>query len=197
MLDNMDMLSAGTAWIAAVVLVVIAVVRSEDSGAFLSYCWPLVGAISGFLWFNRPPACIFMGDVGSTFLGFVLSVTTLELIGGRTEPTDWLVPLFLLAVPCYDMISVVLIRLRQGRSPFHADKQHLSHRLTALGLSRPAAVAIIHALALLSGLAALALVQLSSASGRCVVIALFVVGWCAFIVFDVLAALRRPRGDAA
>jgi UDP-GlcNAc:undecaprenyl-phosphate GlcNAc-1-phosphate transferase len=195
MLDNMDLLSAGTAWLAAIGLVVIYAMRPSDS-AGLGFCWPLVGALTGFLWFNCPPARIFMGDVGSTFLGYFLSVATLDVVWPVAEPTDLLVPLFLLAVPCYDMISVVLIRLRQGRSPFHADKQHLSHRLTRLGLSRPAAVAVIHGLALLSVLAAVLLARTTSTAERTGVVATFVIGWCAFIAIDTIVIMRRPPEES-
>src|SRR5262249_33157921 len=67
----------------------------------------------------------------------------------------WLVPVCVLALPWYDLVVVVAIRLAQGRSPFHADKQHLSHRLVARGLNPVAAVGVIHLLALVSGIAGL------------------------------------------
>jgi UDP-GlcNAc:undecaprenyl-phosphate GlcNAc-1-phosphate transferase len=149
MLDNMDALSAGVAWIAAAAFAVDLGPGTPGLVPFLL----LMGAVSGFLWFNRPPARIFMGDAGSTFLGFYLGVFSLE--SGFTDdgPSRWAVPLCVLAVPWYDLITVVTLRLWQGRSPFHADKQHLSHRLVALGLGSPGAVGVIYVLALASGAA--------------------------------------------
>jgi UDP-GlcNAc:undecaprenyl-phosphate GlcNAc-1-phosphate transferase len=166
MLDNMDALSAGVAWIVAAALAVAPLLQPERSlnwqAETASYLL-LMGALSGFLWFNRPPARIFMGDAGSTFLGFFLGIRSLETTA--LAPGGWIrwgVPLCIFAVPLYDMTSVVLLRLWQGHSPFHADKQHLSHRLVALGLSSPGAVRLIHLMALASAAAGLLLYQISA-----------------------------------
>src|SRR6516225_4510138 len=130
-----------------------------------------MGAVLGFLWFNRPPARIFMGDAGSTYLGFVLAVRALG-IGPRVEesPALWSAPVCIFAVPCYDLVSVVLLRLWQRRSPFQADRQHLSHRLVRLGLSSRAAVSIIHLLTLGSGLIGLAIVHASGSTAVAIAI---------------------------
>lgn len=159
MLDNMDALSAGTACVASLVLALAVVLRQDGPwnwGLAAPYL-VLLGAAAGFLWFNRPPARIFMGDAGSTFLGFYLGA--FSLAGGLVEeaPQTWAVPLCVLAVPWYDLTLVVLLRLRQGRSPFQADKQHVSHRLVLLGLKPPVAVSVIHLLGLGSGLGGLLL----------------------------------------
>jgi UDP-GlcNAc:undecaprenyl-phosphate GlcNAc-1-phosphate transferase len=196
MLDNMDMLSAGTAFVAAAVLAVVyADFPQANARTWQGYCWLMFAALAGFLWFNRPPARIFMGDVGSTFLGFFLGVTALNAASPPAASMDWLVPVFLLAVPLYDMTSVVLIRLRQGRSPFHADKQHLSHRLAAMGLSRPGAVAVIHVLALVSGGFAVLLAWTNETVERWVIAASFLIGWIAFMTFDVAMFQRRQREE--
>jgi UDP-GlcNAc:undecaprenyl-phosphate GlcNAc-1-phosphate transferase len=162
MLDNMDALSAGVAWIAAVVLGVVSVLRTAGDWQSASSFLMLAGAIAGFLWFNRPPARIFMGDAGSTFLGLFLGVQSIgpEIID-PSSPRTWAVPLCVLAVPCYDMASVIFLRLWQGHSPFHADKQHLSHRLMALGLQSPAAVRVVYVMGLASGLCGLLLYQIT------------------------------------
>lgn len=157
MLDNMDALSAGVAWIAAGTFASVLLPRGGDGLPYVL----LLGALTGFLWFNRPPARLFMGDAGSTFLGFFLGVRSLsDGFINPDEPHTWLVPLCVLAVPLYDQATVVALRLWQGHSPFHADKQHLSHRLVALGLRPPAAVGVIWLLGVVSGAAGLALVKL-------------------------------------
>lgn len=180
MLDNMDMLSAGTAWIVCLLAALAQVVRlgQVDPAAMGPYLI-LLGALSGFLWFNRPPARIFMGDVGSTFLGFFLAVRSLDggLLNPAVPPT-WGVPICLLAVPLYDMTTVVFLRLRQGRSPFHPDKQHLSHRLVRLGLTNPVAVRTIHLFSLASGLGGLLLVQ-ADTFGAVVILSQLLVLWLA------------------
>jgi UDP-GlcNAc:undecaprenyl-phosphate GlcNAc-1-phosphate transferase len=123
-----------------------------------------------------------MGDAGSTFLGFFLGVSSLDgsIVDVDAWPT-WAVPACVLAVPCYDMASVVLVRLSQGRSPFHADKQHLSHRLVELGLSPVWAVRVIHLMALASGVAGLLFYQVSEGMGA-VLLGAQVLGWWAVIV---------------
>lgn len=163
MLDNMDGLSAGVAWIAAATFAALVwSAGSKASYAHLSHLM-LMGTLAGFLCFNRPPARIFMGDAGSTFLGFFFGVYSLtDRVTKPDVPQTWLVPVCILAVPLYDQTTVVALRLWQRRSPFYADKQHLSHRLAALGLSQPMAVGVIYVLALVSGGAGWALMKGSS-----------------------------------
>src|SRR5262245_21128621 len=91
MLDNMDALSAGTAWIAALVLLLVLMARHTNEGSILPYLI-FLGAVAGFLWFNRPPARIFMGDAGSTFLGFFLGSRTLHEDLADSVPLTWAVP---------------------------------------------------------------------------------------------------------
>jgi UDP-GlcNAc:undecaprenyl-phosphate/decaprenyl-phosphate GlcNAc-1-phosphate transferase len=156
MLDNMDALSAGVAWFAAALFAL--------AGASVFPHLLLMGSLTGFLLLNRPPARIFMGDAGSTFLGFFFGTGSLRFAGER--PNAWALILCFLTIPWYDLISVVTIRLRQGRSPFHADKQHLSHRLVALGLSGPQAVGIICLLALGIGAGGLILFRIGEPASR-------------------------------
>lgn len=186
MLDNMDALSAGVAWVAAGCLALAPQpVWAPDGSPWLAYL-AFMGALTGFLWFNHPPARIFMGDAGSTFLGFFLALASLRLVFGETAAEDatqrpWTLaaPVLILAVPWYDLTTVVALRLAQGRSPFHADKQHLSHRLVALGLGPPAAVRVIYLLALASGAAGLVLYHLPDAVGAGLLGVAFVSLWAA------------------
>jgi UDP-GlcNAc:undecaprenyl-phosphate GlcNAc-1-phosphate transferase len=145
----------------------------------------LMGALTGFLWFNRPPARIFMGDAGSTFLGFFLGLGSLRLVLDRPGPAwRWAVPLCLLAVPWYDLVTVVGLRLRQGRSPFHPDRQHLSHRLVAAGLGPASAVSAIHLLALASGVTGLLLYQENEPQGAVLAGVQFALWWAAVVAAD-------------
>lgn len=189
MLDNMDALSAGVAAIAALSSTLLFVMPPERIGPALPYAG-LLGATLGFLWFNRPPARVFMGDAGSTFLGFFFGVRTMQdVMGERATPAEWLVPICLLAVPWYDMTAVVLLRLSQRRSPFHADKQHLSHRLVDQGLGSKTAVGTIHLLALVSGAAALALARVS-VNVVISLAAIVAIGWICVAIVDCWARRR-------
>jgi UDP-GlcNAc:undecaprenyl-phosphate GlcNAc-1-phosphate transferase len=182
MIDNMDLLSAGTAWVTAGGLALTAALSGGRPEAFLV----LLGALTGFLWHNRPPARLFMGDSGSTFLGFFLGLSTLRpaLDPPASVWWAWAVPVCLTAVPWYDLVTVVALRLRQGRSPFHADKQHLSHRLAAAGMAPPAAVGTIHLLALASGLTGLVLYQTSDAPVAALALAQLAAWWAAVALVD-------------
>lgn len=152
MLDNMDALSGGVAAICALFLAAVAFVfapnpLSGEPQYFLGgFLLVLAGAIFGFLKLNKPPAKMFMGDGGAYFIGFLLATTTLSatFVGENTPKTAIFVPVCILAVPLYDTISVVTIRLKHGVSPFVGDNNHYSHRLVALGLSKPQAVATIY-----------------------------------------------------
>jgi len=173
MLDNMDALSGGIAAIIASSMAVVMLTTTDpgtDRPQLLVAGLLLVvaGSLIGFLFHNRPPAKIFMGDGGSYLVGFLIAVSMLmaTFVGGPTadgtvRPHAVLAPLCVMAVPLYDMISVLWIRIREGRSPFLGDHSHLSHRLVDLGLSRTAAVATIHLITATCGLSAILLTHVS------------------------------------
>ena len=161
-LDNMDGLAASVGLIAAMLFAAAQVgVGSLFVPAVLL---ALAGSLGGFLIHNRPPARLFMGDAGSNFLGFMLGTLTVAGTFTRAGYSSFgvLAPLLIMAVPLYDTTSVVLIRLREGRSPFQADRRHLSHRLVDRGLTPARAVATIDLITLASGLGALLLSRLTT-----------------------------------
>ncbi len=160
MLDNMDGLAASVGLIASLLFCAAQVAVGDLFVPALLLV--LAGALAGFLVHNRAPARLFMGDAGSNFLGFLIG--TLTVVGTFNRPgyplCSALAPLFVMAVPLYDMTSVILIRLREGRSPFKADRRHFSHRLVARGLTPPQAVWTIDLVTLAGGLGALLLHRL-------------------------------------
>jgi len=165
MLDNMDGLSAGVAAIAAVVLAAVMLLgpnpKSVGPQLFVAgLLLVLVGSLLGFLWHNRPPARIFMGDSGAYFVGFTIAAATLLASYTSYQSTTRhaiLAPLCVMAVPLYDMATVILIRLYNGKSPFAADKNHFSHRLVDLGMTKAQAVLTIYLTTATCGLGALVL----------------------------------------
>ena len=172
MLDNMDGLAAGVGLIAASLF---AAAQVAVSSLFVpAVLLVLVGALAGFLVHNQHPARLFMGDAGSNFLGFLLGALTIAgtyfRYEGAYSPYSVLAPPLVMAVPLYDMTSVILIRLREGRSPFQGDRRHFSHRLVERGLTPPQAVRTIDLVTLAGGLGALLLHRLNAA-GACVVVA--------------------------
>ena len=102
------------------------------------------GAVLGFLRFNTHPARIFMGDSGSQMLGFSVGALAVLATQGETCPLSAALPLLLLGLPIMDTLTVMLTRIRAGRSPFSADSNHLHHRLLALGFAHREAVLLIY-----------------------------------------------------
>ena len=201
-LDNMDGLSAGVGLIAAVLFAVVMLSSTSEprwlvGGGLLV----LAGSLAGFLWHNRPPARIFMGDSGSYLVGLLLA--TMTVLGTFYEESDGgtgrhviLAPLCILAIPLYDFCSVILIRLRQRRSPFHPDQSHFSHRLVELGLRPGHAVLTIYLATLTTGLGALLLYELRAErrwTGALLIISLIC---CVLAIVAILETVgRRQNGD--
>ena len=158
LLDNMDGLSAGVAFVASLVLLVNAWILGEF---FISLVLvALMGSLLGFLVYNWHPASIFLGDCGSLFVGFTLaSLTLLQRYVSHASSTLFpvLMPVLVLALPLLDTATVVFIRLREGRPIYVGDSRHLSHRLVSLGMRPPLAVFTIYLIALGIGLGAVGL----------------------------------------
>ena len=104
------------------------------------------GAILGFLRFNTYPASVFMGDAGSQLLGFAVGVLSLRATQSGTSALSAATPILLLALPILDTLSVMAQRVSEGRSPFSADKNHIHHKLLALGFDHHEAVMVIYAI---------------------------------------------------
>ncbi len=161
-MDNMDGLAAGVATIAGAFFLAAALINGQwFVGAMLAL---VVGSCAGFWVFNFPPAKIFMGDGGSLVIGFMLAFlttrTTYIADSTTTDSGAWygvLMPIAVLAVPLYDMVSVVIIRISQGKSPMIGDLQHLSHRFRDRGISGRSTVLIIYGLTAATGCAGLLL----------------------------------------
>ena len=147
LLDNMDGLSAGTALIAAAFL--FAFTTSVGHLELAVLCLALGGAALGFLVYNFNPARIFMGDSGSMYLGFTLSGIT--LIGTREMASDvffvLLVPALMMGLPIMDTTLVTIVRALEGRPLAQGGRDHLSHRLVAVGLTERQSVLVLYVLA--------------------------------------------------
>ena len=165
-LDNMDGLSAGVAAVCSAAFLLVALLIGQWFVA--ATLAALLGGLLGFLCFNFPPAKIFMGDSGSLLVGFLLGVLTVQttfLPTGRSLAAGWyavLAPLVVLALPLYDFLTVSVIRLARGKSPFVGDTNHFSHRLVARGMSRRTAVLCLYLVTAATSLAAVLLVYVDS-----------------------------------
>jgi UDP-GlcNAc:undecaprenyl-phosphate GlcNAc-1-phosphate transferase len=153
-LDNMDGLSGGVGAIAAASFAVVAAMHGHW---FIASCFALLfGSLIGFLFHNFPPARVFMGDGGSLVIGFLLAFLAIRITYIDETSTRWhalLTPFAILAVPLYDFVSVTLVRLSKGRSPFVGDLNHFSHRIVRRGLSKRSAVLVIYGFTACTGAA--------------------------------------------
>jgi UDP-GlcNAc:undecaprenyl-phosphate GlcNAc-1-phosphate transferase len=140
--DGLDGLAGGTALLAAGSIALMAYSGDNIVVALMSLA--VIGSILGFLRFNTHPARIFMGDGGSQFLGFSLGVLSLMLTQQSGGVLSSALPLLLLALPIVDTLMVMRQRIAEGRSPFSPDKNHVHHKLLALGFLHYEAVTVIY-----------------------------------------------------
>ena len=127
LLDGLDGLAAGVTGIA--VLAMSTAFALQGDPVALALTVPLLGAIAAFLVYNAHPASIFMGDVGSLTLGYLLA--TVSLLGtGHTDPgLALIVPLFAVGLPILDTSATFARRVLEGHSPFLPDRDHIHHRI--------------------------------------------------------------------
>ncbi len=185
-IDGLDGLAAGVSGIAAVVMLMVCLFMHQESAALIVAA--LAGGALGFLRYNFNPAQIFMGDGGAYFIGFTLAgVGTIGLVKGVTTVAV-LLPYLILAVPLLDMSAVIIDRLRRGKSPFHADKRHLHHRLLEAGLSHRLTVLVIYTLTLWVGTIALAVSGMPSGLG-------YAIGSTVLLVVIVWRAIKQAKSQ--
>jgi UDP-GlcNAc:undecaprenyl-phosphate GlcNAc-1-phosphate transferase len=149
LIDGLDGLAAGVAAISCVALAFIALVWGQFGVALL--CAAIAGSAMGFLPWNWHPASILMGDTGAYFLGFLIAAVTIEGAFKMAAAIAIFVPLLVLAVPLLDTAVSPLRRFLTGRPVFLADREHIHHRLIALGLSEPRVVMLTYAVTAVCG----------------------------------------------
>lgn len=140
--DNIDGGASGTIAISSLAIFTIAFSNNQFLIAAMSLV--LTGSTIGFLIWNKPPARIYMGDAGALFLGILVASLSIRL-DTESQVGSWgiLVPIFLLAVPILDTSVAVVKRLWRKVSPFQGGRDHLSHRLMRMGLSKRNSVLIL------------------------------------------------------
>lgn len=142
LIDGLDGLAAGSALISAVTILVAALVGHNNLVTFLVVAF--VGAIVGFLPFNRYPASIFMGDSGSLFIGFLLSALSMAVAHKATTIAGVAIPLLAFGLPVLDVSLAVLRRAARHRPLFRGDTDHIHHKLLKRGFSHAHAVNILY-----------------------------------------------------
>lgn len=180
LLDNMDGLSAGIAFITAVILSIVSAMQGRWELVTLSLI--IAGTSLGFLRYNFNPASIFMGDCGSMFLGFTIGA--LSIVGTYQHASNLIVimavPVLIMVIPIFDTALVTVMRKLTGRAVLHGGKDHISHRLVILGLSERQAVLLLYLLSIITGVIAIIYPYFNfyviSVIGALVLIGLFYLG---------------------
>jgi UDP-GlcNAc:undecaprenyl-phosphate GlcNAc-1-phosphate transferase len=146
-MDNMDGLATSLSIVISLSLFVLSYLNGQYLVAAL--CMTAFAACIGFLFWNRRPASIYLGDAGALYLGFLLAAISIRVdVNSDTEIIRVLVPLLIFAIPVIDITQVVISRVVKGRSPFEGGRDHLSHLLLNKGLNEGKVLALITASAL-------------------------------------------------
>ncbi|MFH1124329.1 MAG: glycosyl transferase [Pseudomonadota bacterium] len=188
LLDNMDGLAAGVAFIAGIFIFMTRYLHFDHSASMVAVLMmnaAYLGAILGFLVFNFSPASIFMGDAGSLFIGFVMACLT--VIGGTGEAVGGsaghllsviAIPVLIVFIPIVDTGFVSLMRKLFSRPISQGGRDHSSHRMVAIGFSERKAVSVLYGFSVASGALALAINYLSLGTTL-----VFIVLYLLFVVF--------------
>ena len=197
MLDGMDGLVSGVSFIASIFFCIMALNNNLPEVALL--CLAVAGATLGFLRYNFNPASIFLGEAGSTFLGYILAVVSLNLkiyklwnIAlvlniPRLQFISFLVPLIILGIPIFDTFFVFTNRFLHHIKFSQPGKDHSHHRIHLMGLSQRATVLALYGVQVILG--AIALSMLNSDLQQFISLAM-IVGILAFFAWSFLARVE-------
>ena len=190
LIDGLDGLASGVVLIAAATLWWVGHAHLDFYVMFIASL--LIGSMLGFLPWNFPPARVFMGDTGSHFLGLTLAAVALLENRKETAAVTLLFPLVALGVPIADSLMAFARRLGSGRHVFHADREHIHHRLLGLGLSPRGALLVLWGLCAVFGVTAVVLAAQPRSLALLVVLVLALV---LFVVLEILTANGRKARD--
>ena len=155
LIDGLDGLAVGVSSIASMTMLAVALFIGETEIAVILAA--LAGACVGFMPYNLNPASIFMGDTGSTFLGYMLATLSIQGLFKVYALISFAVPFLILGLPIFDTAFAILRRVLSGRSPLSPDRGHVHHRLIDMGFNQKQAVAILYVISVVLGLIAVVL----------------------------------------
>ncbi len=181
-IDGLDGLAVGVSAISTACLLIIALIVGEMNIAIILAA--LLGSCLGFIPYNKNPAKIFMGDTGSTFLGYILATLSVQGLFKLYAIISFAVPFLILGIPIFDICFAFLRRIAKGQNPMVADRGHVHHRLIDMGFSQKQAVAICYMLTAILGLAAVLLTSSGELKALILIGAVIIVGAVGFrIIF--------------
>ena len=155
LIDGLDGLAVGVSSIAAITMLAVALLTGNMPIAITMAA--LAGACIGFMPYNLNPAKIFMGDTGSSFLGYMLATVSIMGLFKFYAVISFAVPFLILGLPIFDTANAIIRRVAAGRSPMSPDRGHVHHKLIDMGFNQKQAVAILYAISATLGLTAVVL----------------------------------------
>lgn len=192
LIDGLDGLAAGISSIYFVTIGVIAFIMNKTGGLDIVLSFIMLGSSLGFLVHNFHPAKIFMGQSGSMFLGFIISI--IALLGFKNVTlTSFLVPILIMAVPILDTFFAILRRLINKQSIAKPDKQHLHHQLLKMNFSHRTTVLIIYYIDALFAFASIVYVLKDAKLGIFLYITLFIIVMWFVITTNIVVNKRRLK----
>lgn len=174
LIDGLDGLAIGVSTISALTMLAIAILVSDVQVAIVMAA--LVGACIGFMPYNLNPAKIFMGDTGSTFLGYILACITIQGLFKFYAVISFVVPFLILGLPIFDTMFAIVRRISHGQNPMAPDRSHVHHRLIDMGLNQKQAVAVLYVISAILGLSAVVLATDGEIRALLCLAALLIVG---------------------
>ena len=181
LIDGLDGLACGVSTISSMTMLVIALTVAEPDVALLMAA--LAGGCIGFLPYNLNPAKIFMGDTGSTFLGFILATVSIEGLFKSYAIISFAVPFLMLGLPIFDTCFAILRRVSHGQSPMSPDRGHIHHRLIDMGFNQKQAVAVLYVISAILGLSAVVLTTSGPVKAMLLLLALCFAGAISALIF--------------
>lgn len=186
LIDGLDGLAAGVSAIASFSMFLIALMQGNFTIAVMSAA--LVGACCGFLPYNFSPASIFMGDTGSTFLGFVMASLSVLGLFKIHAIISFAVPFIAFGIPIFDTSFAIFRRLKEHRPIMSPDRGHLHHRLVDMGFTHKQAVLIIYAICVILGA-----VAVLSFKSKLLAIIIAVLGVLGALVFRYWGRMKKEE----
>ena len=198
LIDGLDGLACGVSTISSLTMLVIALAVAEPTVALLMAA--LAGGCVGFLPYNLNPAKIFMGDTGSTFLGYILAVVSIQGLFKLFTIISFAVPFLMLGLPIFDTCFAFFRRIAHGQSPMAPDRSHIHHRLIDMGFSQKQAVAVLYIVSAILGLSAVVLATSGALKAMILLAALCVAAGVAarvFLHYNASKSAAAPEPPAA
>lgn len=193
--DSMDGLAIGLAGVSAAFFMLVTIDSLQPSLALLSAA--ILGSCVGLFFFNVTPARLFLGDSGAQALGITLATVAIAYTPGQAglpQGVTWFIPILVLGIPIFDMVLVIVSRLRNHQKVYFARQDHIYHRLVRMGMDSTRAVAAMQLGAILLGLFGFISLGLTILQANILFALIVLVGLLLLILLEVLS--QREKGTS-